>query len=62
MVFTDVFLISNYKILRFNQVKMRASNSDSVESFIADDFPKYDDDQYPGNGNDSGKETAVFFI
>ena len=41
---------------------MRASNSDSMDSFIADDFPKYDDDQYPGDANDSGKETAVFFI
>ena len=39
---------------------MKGWTSDSIDSFIADDISKNDDDQYPGDGNDSGNETANF--
>ena len=39
---------------------MKAWNSDSIDSFIADEILKSDEERCPGDGNDSGNETGNF--
>ena len=64
MVYIDIsFTIANRTFLlkpSSNRSVNLKRELDSIDSFIADDIPKNDDEQYPGDGNDSGNEVANF--